>query len=153
VYVLWGCLRDYGASLMSIICAVITVSIGYAMGIYILLIIQVVPGIAVIGVFLYVTYFLVLYIIYLKMNKSLPNFIAPLTVLLVFLTAFSVMIASFIITEFDDFVGFTITYLVLIFILGVYAIYLILNDLNTEVESPNFYSPYGIPSYKYKSKI
>lgn len=63
------------------------------------------------------------------------------------------MIYAFVVDSFDDFYGFSITYLVLNFLVLLLAIYLLIMDIRNRFEKPNFYSPYGYPIYKYDLQI
>lgn len=110
-------------------------------------------GIALLGAAFFYTYFLVVYLIYLKMNKSVPFVIYPVTMVLVIGACFAVMIYGFVDKNFDDFYGFTVTYLVINVLLLIYASYRILSDIRTRFDQPNFYSAYGSPIYKYNPNI
>jgi hypothetical protein len=153
IYALWGLVRDYGVTAASIITAIFMVLIGFGMGIFILISGNLIAGIAVIGVMGYVAYFLAIGLYYINNNNSLPRIFFLITAILMVLTALAVMIVGFILPEFDDFLGFSITYMVLTFLLLGYSAYLLLNDISTRIEAPNFYSPYGLPIYKYRGDL
>lgn len=152
-YALWGLIRDYGATLASLIVAIVTVLVGIAMGVFILVLVNLAAGIAVIGISAYIAYFIGLGLYYLKNNNSLPRLFIWITAALIVATALAVMIASFVLDDFDNFAGFSITYLVLTFLLLGYSIWLLYTDIMSSVEAPNFYSPYCLPIYKYSSEI
>lgn len=152
-YALWGLIRDYGITLLSLVTSVITVVIGIGMGVFVLVAYDLAGGLAVIGGSLYFAYFLGIGLYYLKNNYSLPRIVLIITAALIILTAVAVMIAAFVIPNFDDFLGFSITYLVLNFMLLGFASYRLLDDIWTRVESPNFFSPYGVPIYKYRGEL
>lgn len=152
-YALWGMIRDYGATLASLIISIVSVLVGIAMGIFILVLVDTAAGIAVIGVSLYAGYFLGLGLYYLKNNNSLPRYFIWITGGLIVGTAVAVMIAGFVLDSFDNFLGFSITYLVLSFLLLGYSIWILYSDISSRIEAPNFYSPYLRPVYKYSSEI
>jgi hypothetical protein len=87
------------------------------------------------------------------MSKSIPWFVYPISIGLVVLTSFAIMIYSWVDDSFDNFYGFSITYLVINILLFFYAIYLIYNDQENRMDRPNFFSPYGSPVFKYDPNI
>jgi peptidoglycan biosynthesis protein MviN/MurJ (putative lipid II flippase) len=124
IYALWGLVRDYGVTAASITIATLTVLIGFGMGVFIIINVDLIGGLAVIGGAAYTAYFLATGLYYLKNNHSLPKIFLIIAAVLMILTAVAVMIASFILPEFDNFLGFSITYLVLNFLLLGYSAYL-----------------------------
>lgn len=85
-------------------------------------------GIILIAISLYYGYCLALYIIYLIKNKSMPIFMNYITLAIIIATTFAVMIYGFISPTLDNFYGFTITYLVINFLVLIYGAYLIVSD-------------------------
>lgn len=131
IYTVRGFLRDYGFGVGSIVATVIFVLFGVGMGIYVLLQISLIPGIIIIGVFFYAGYMLAIYLIYLYLNKTFPNYLVYITMGVFFVTAISVMIVSYILGSFDDFLGFSITYLIINIIVLGYGGYLLYSDIST----------------------
>jgi hypothetical protein len=122
-------LRDKGLALVSYIsCAVSVVLLILAGALLIGVFDSVAIGIALIAISLYYGYCLALYIIYLLKNRSLPVFMNYITLAIIILTTFAVMIYGFASPSFDNFYGFTITYLVINFLIVVYGAYLIVMD-------------------------
>lgn len=128
-YALWGLIRDYGITALSLITSVLTVLIGIGMGVFVLVIYNLTAGLAVIGVSLYFAYFLAIGLYYIKNNYSMPRIVLIVTAALIVLTAIAVMIASFVLPDFDDFLGFSITYLVINLLLLGYAGERLLQDI------------------------
>lgn len=113
----------------------------------------IVLGIAFVAAGFFFTYFSTIYLIYLKMNNSVPFILYPITVVLIVGTCCAVMIYSFVNDSFDDFYGFSITYLVINLLALIYATYRMGSDILNRADKPNFYSPYGMPIYKYDFNI
>ena len=63
------------------------------------------------------------------------------------------MIYGFIDDNFDNFVGFSITYLVINFLIVLYGAYSLSMDIYNRYDRPNFYSPYGSPIFKYDPTV
>lgn len=63
------------------------------------------------------------------------------------------MVYGFISESFDDFYGFSITYLVIDFLIIVYGGFRLIRDFKDRFEKPNFYSPYGSPIFKYDPTV
>ena len=153
LYGVKGLLRDYGYGIGSIgACTLFALSI-MCMGIYVLFEISIVAGVVILGVSLYISYFLAAYLVYLKHNKTLPRMIVYLTMGILLLTALTVMIAGYIIYSLDDFLGFCITYMIINVIIMGYGVYLLYRDIDSEFERPNFFSPFGLPVYKVDPNI
>jgi len=106
-------------------------------------------GLGVIAASVYYAYVLVVYYLYLYQNKSLHWLIIPISVGLVIATSFAVMIYSFTDSNFDNFYGFSVTYLVINFLLFALSVYLLLRDIRNRFDRPNFFSPHGTPIFKY----
>jgi hypothetical protein len=60
----------------------------------------------------------------------MPIFMNYITLAIIIVTTFAVMIYGFVSPSFDNFYGFTITYLVINFLILVYGAYLIVLDQN-----------------------
>lgn len=110
-------------------------------------------GIALLGAGFYYTYFVSIYLVYIKMNNSVPFIVYIITIIIIVLTCCAVMIYSFVEDSFDDFYGFSITYLVINLLVLIYAIYRVGWDILSRGDKPNFYSPYGLPIFKYDFNI
>lgn len=150
-YSVWGFLRDFGFGWRSIIPSIFLSLTGIGMGIYILMLISLIAGIVVIGIFFYIGFLLALYLAYLHLNKTLPNSLVYLTMVVFLITSLSVMIVSYALNTFNDFLGFSITYLIINVIILGYGGYLLYSDISSEEFRPNFFSPYGLPVYKFDS--
>lgn len=146
-------LRDYGFGANSIVASVCFTLVGLGFGVFVLFEVSMIGGIIILGIFAYVGYMLAIYLVYLKFDKVLPRYLVYTTMGVFFVTATSVMIVSYILNTFDDFLGFSITYLIINVIILGYGIYLLYYDLSTDDERPNFYSPYGLPVYKLDPNI
>ena len=83
------------------------------------------------------------------MNKSVPFVIYPITLVLVVGGCFAIMIYGFVDDKFDDFYGFSTTFLVINLMVLVYATFRVVSDIRDRFDKPNFYSAYGSPVYKY----
>lgn len=147
-------IQDKGIVPVTIIINVVSMVFSFGPGIILLAWFRsTVVGIVLIGAGFYYSYFMATIIIYKKMNNSVPFVIYPITVILIVLTCFAIMVYSFIDDNFDNFYGFSITYLVINLLILFYATYRVVSDILTRLDKPNFYSPYGAPAYKYDSNI
>ncbi len=81
-----------------------------------------------IGISIYYGYIVGLYLVYLVRNKSFPEFLHYITVTIVVGTCSGIMIYGFIVDSFNDFYGFSITYLVIDFLLVVYGGFRLMRD-------------------------
>jgi hypothetical protein len=109
-------------STISIICA-------FAIGITLIVWLhKIIEGIILIGIAFYYSYALIYYLIYLMNKDSVPWILDLVTAIIVTLTCLSVMVYSFFDSQFDDFTGFSISYLVINFMFMIYSISLILKD-------------------------
>jgi hypothetical protein len=63
-YATIGFTRDYGISIGSVFSAFLMLMVGFAMGIFVITLINTVGGIIIIGIFFYLTYFMSLYAYY-----------------------------------------------------------------------------------------
>lgn len=150
VYAALALLRDKGLNLVTYIVSAVSVLLLIIAGILIIVLFNSIAiGIAMIGIAVYYGYIIGLYLIYLSRNKSLPQFLHYITLLVVVCSCFAVMIYGFIADDFDDFFGFSITYLVINLLIIVYGAYALLMDYTNRYDRPNFYSPYGTPVFKY----
>lgn len=82
-------------------------------------------GGGILGFFALLYYGLLVYYIYVKNNKSMPKSWFIATVAIIFLICFLALLLSLILDSFADFLGFSIFYLTLNFILLVYSYTLI----------------------------
>jgi len=154
VYAALALLRDKGIHLVTLIVCVVSVLLLIAAGLLIIIFLKSISlGIVLIAIAVYYGYVIGLYIIYLHKNKSLPQFLHYITVTIVVVTSFSVMIYAFIADDFNDFYGFTITYLVINFLIIVYGAYSLFLDYFDRHDRPNYYSPYGTPVFKYDPAV
>lgn len=106
-------------------------------------------GIALLAAAFFYSYFFTAYLIYKKLNNSVPFAIYPITAVILIGPCFVIMIYGFVSSYFDDFYGFSITYLVVNLLGLIYASYRVVSDILNRADKPNFYSPYGSPIYKY----
>ena len=126
-----GLMRDYEFGWKSIVAGVSFILIGIGMGVYILIQISLFGGLIVIGVFFYGGYIMGLYLAYLYLNRTFPNFLVYTTMAFFFITSVSIMIVSYILASFDDFLGLSITYLIINIIILGYGGYLLYSDIST----------------------
>jgi hypothetical protein len=153
-YASMNLIQDKGLTRMTIVMCVISMLLSFGPGILLLVWFNLIEvGIVFIGIGFYYTYFVSIYLIYTRMNNSVHFSIYPITICLIVATCFAVMVYSFLSDTFDDFYGFSITYLVVNLLLLIYAIYRVVSDILTRADKPNFYSPYGLPIYKYDYNI
>lgn len=147
-------IRDKGLIPVTIIVSVVSMVISFGPGIILLAWFKsIAVGIALIGVAFYYSYFLGTVLIYKKMNNSVPFAVYPITIIIIVLTCCAVMIYAFVSDDFDDFYGFSVTYLAVNLLGLLYAIYRFGSDILSRIDKPNFYSPYGSPIYKYDFNI
>ena len=153
-YAAFSLLRDKGLIIPTVITCVISILLSFGVGIILLALFTLTGvGLGFIGAAFYYTYAIVVYLIYLKMNKSIPWAIYPVTAGIIIVTCFAVMIYAFVVETFDNFYGFSVTYLVINLLILLYGCYLIYNDMMNRFDKPNFYSAYGSPIYKYDNSI
>ena len=154
VYAALALLRDKGLHIASYITSAISVLLLIAAGILIIILFNSIAlGIVLIAISVYYGYLIGLYIIYLARNKSLPQFMHYITLSIIVVTCFAIMIYGFVVDDFNDFYGFSITYLVITFLIIVYAAYALFMDFADRFDRPNFYSPYGTPVFKYDPTV
>lgn len=97
VYAALALLRDKGLVLVTYIACGVSVLLLVIAGVLtIILSDTLIVGAALIALSIYYGYILALYIIYLKLNKSLPQFIHYITVIIVIVTSFAVMVYGFV---------------------------------------------------------
>jgi len=82
----------------------------------------------------------------------LPQLFIYITIGLIVSTAIGSTIALYFVTKYDGFIAFTVSYLIITFTLGIYAGYRFYNDIDNNVESPNFFTPHG-DVYKFDKDI
>jgi hypothetical protein len=113
----------------------------YARGFY--------AGAGTIGFWFFIYYGLYAFYIYHKNNDSIPRKFMIITLSLIFSICFISLICALAIKAFNDFVGFSITYLVFNILIFVYAYSQLSYDFYTKTNQPMFFSPWIFPIYKY----
>lgn len=147
-------LRDKGLIIPTIITCVVSILLSFGTGIILLAVFSLITeGLGLLGAAFYYSYAVILYLVYLKMNKSIPWILYPITLGIIIVTCFAVMIYSFVVDTFDNFYGFSVTYLVINLLILLYACFLLYNDMMSRFDRPNFYSAYGSPVYKYDNSL
>jgi hypothetical protein len=147
-------LRDKGLHIITYIVSAISILLLILAGILIIVLFDSIAlGIVLIAISVYYGYVIGLYLIYLFRNKSFPQFLHYITIAIVISTCFAIMIYGFIVDSFDDFYGFTITYLVINFLIIIYAAHSLFMDFADRFDRPNFYSLYGTPVFKYDQTV
>lgn len=101
----------------------------------------------------YYTYTLFLVYVFLYRNKSLPWILIPISIGIIICTCFAVMIYAFVEPTFDNFYGFSITYLAINLIILLYAAWNLYSDLINKYDRPNFFSPFLYPIFKYDPAV
>lgn len=153
-YASYSLLRDKGLIIPTYIITISSIVVSYGVGILLIVLFSsIIVGIVFLGLAFYYTYALVIYFIYLKMNKSLPFVVYIVTFFVIVATCFAIMIYAFVSDDFDNFYGFSITYLVINFMILLYAVFSLMQDYLNRYDKPNFFSAYGSPIYKYNPEI
>lgn len=131
------------------------VSVGFAFGMggFIIYFAGVAAGVAVFGLWFFVYYGLAVFYFYKKNNSSISRKWALATISLVISVCLVALIAAVSIDSFNDFLGFSISYLILNFFFFLYAYTKIHKDILESKQQPMFASPWIFPLYKYDSKI
>lgn len=89
--------RDKGLIIPTYICCISSIVVSYGVGILLIVLFeQLVIGIVFLGLAFYYTYALVVYFIYIKMDKSLPFVIYIVTFFVIVATCFAIMIFAFV---------------------------------------------------------
>jgi hypothetical protein len=106
---------------------------------------------------LFVAFFFIYYGIFIhkvsiKYNKHVPLKYKLLTIFLVLCISLSALIAALLLDSFNDFLGFSITYLFFTFIFLALSIRMIYKDLSMSDEEPFYFSPWIFPIYKFNKK-
>jgi hypothetical protein len=154
LYAALALLRDKGLHIVSFIVSAVSVLLLTGAGILIIVLFDSIAlGIVLIAISVYYGYLIGLYIIYLTRNRSIPQFMHYITVSIIVATCFTIMIYAFVVDSFNDFYGFSVTYLVINFLIVVYAAYALFMDFADRFDRPNFYSPYGTPVFKYDPTV
>ena len=129
-YAAFCLLRDKGLVLPTVITCVVSILLSFGSGIILIAMFSLVPtGLGFIGAGFFYSYAVVVYLVYLKMNNSLPFLIYPLTLILIVGACVAVMIYAFVSTTFDNFYGFSVTYLVINLLLLLYGTWLLYRDM------------------------
>lgn len=153
-YASYCLIRDKGFIIPTYIVCVASILVSYGVGILLLTLFgEIAAGIVFLGIAFYYTYGMVVFYIYTRMNKSLPFVIYIVTFVIIVATCFAVMIYAFVADDFDNFYGFSITYLVINGIILLYAASALFADYLNRYDRPNFFSAYGSPIYKYNPEI
>lgn len=76
-----------------------------------------------------------------------------MTFIIIVATCFAIMIYAFVVETFDNFYGFSVTYLVINLLILLYGTSSLMKDYLNRFDRPNFYSAYGSPIYKYNPEI
>jgi len=109
-------------------------------------------GIIVTVVLLFVLYLVFQIRIYINNDYYLPKMWQLINVGLLALALIAAFVLSFIIDDFNVFVGFTITILGTAFFILVYSFGVLLQDLNRINSKPIFFSPWIFPVYRYNTR-
>ena len=150
IYAAYCLLRDKGLILPTFITAIASIIVSYGIGILLMVLFsEIVIGIVFLGVAFYYTYAIVVFFVYKKMNDSIPFVIYIVTFVIIVGTCFAIMIYAFVVDTFDNFYGFSVTYLVINLLLLLYGVSALMKDYLNRFDRPNFYSAYGSPIYKY----
>lgn len=130
----------------------ISVVFAVGMGVYVIIVRSVFGGIAIIGFWFYAYYAIFVFWLYKKNNKSIPKVWLYISAALIVLVCLIALVASALIDSFNDFVGFSISYLIINLILFIYSYSLIQSDLNNQADYPLFSSPWIFPIYQFNPK-
>lgn len=131
------------------------VSVGFAFGMggFIIYFAGVAAGAAIFGLWFFVYYGLAVFYFYKKNNSSISRRWAIATISLVISVCLIALIAAVSVDSFNDFLGFSISYLILNFFFFLYSYTKIHKDILESKQQPMFASPWIFPLYKYDSKI
>jgi len=105
------------------------------------------------GVFIFMLGAVFVYYLYVKNNRSFSKRLVLIGCWGGFGLIVSVFIVSLCMDSFNDFVGFSLSYLVLLICYSVYAIKNFVSDILNASTNPVFYSPWIFPIYKYDPTI
>jgi hypothetical protein len=123
LYGTFAMIRDRKKSIATKFMSSISILCAFAIGITLIIWFkQIAEGIILIGVAFYYSYALIYYLIYLNNNDSVPWVLDLVTAIIVILTCLSVMVYSFFDSNFDDFTGFSISYLVINLMFMIYSL-------------------------------
>ena len=106
-------------------------------------------GISIIVWCCFFYYFHFIYYIFIKNNKSLPRLWMIISGSIIVLICLISLIAAALSDDFNDFLGFSITWLTINTIIIVYGYILIQKDIINRLNEPLFFSPWIFPIYKY----
>ena len=153
-YAAYDMLRDKGLIVPTVIVCVVSIVLSFGAGIILMVMFSLIPvGLGFMGAAFFYSYAIILYLIYLKMNNSIPFAFYPITLGIIIVACFGVMIYAFVVDTFDNFYGFSVTYLVINLLILLYGIWLLYGDMMNRFDKPNFYSAYGSPIYKYDNSV
>ena len=153
-YAAYDMLRDKGLTVPTVIICAVSIVLSFGAGIILIVMFSLTPvGLGFMGAAFFYSYAIILYLIYLKMNNSIPFAFYPITLGIIIVACFGVMIYAFVVDTFDNFYGFSVTYLVINLLILLYGIWLLYGDMMSRFDRPNFYSAYGSPIYKYDNSL
>lgn len=110
-------------------------------------------GAGVAGFWCLFYYSIILFVFYKRNNSTVTRFWQILSIAIIAGICLSAIIAALALDSFNDFLGFSLTYLVLNVLLFVYSFSTIHVDFASRREEPLFASPWIFPIYKYDSKV
>ena len=129
-----------------------SVVFSFAMGAFLIWARSLAAGLGVIGFYFFFYFFHYVYQVYNLNNKSLPRRYRLIVLAIIVLVCLSTLIAAVCISSFNDFVGFSLTWLGLNAILFVYSLNLVRSDWDLKRVEPLYVSPWVFPVYKYEVK-
>lgn len=128
-YASFSLIRDKGLILPTYITSIASIVVSYGVGILLIVLFDsLVVGLAFIAAAFYYTYAVIVYFIYRHRNKSIPFIIYIVTFFVVIIPCFAVMIYSFVSDSFEDFYGFSVTYLVINLLILLFGAYSLVRD-------------------------
>ena len=127
---------------------ILSVCISFALGGFMIWARSIYAGISIIVWLFFFYYFHFIYYIFIKNNRSLPRIWMIASGTIIALVCLISLIAAALSDGFNDFLGFSITWLTINIILLVYGYTLIQRDINNKMNEPLFFSPWIFPIYK-----
>jgi hypothetical protein len=128
---------------------ILSVFICIGLGISIIYMVSVSAALALFIVALLILYFVWVAKIYVNHNYYLPRRYRIVNTVLLILACLVAMVVSWFVQDFDQFVGFSITYGLIFLAILFYGGSKMLRDLKRSEEAPIFFSPWIFPIYKY----
>ncbi len=123
-----------------------------AMGIFMIPARGAAAGVGIIAFFFFVYYGIFLFHIYIKNKNSFPRIWIYISVIGLFLICSISLIVALTMESYNDYVGFSIFYLVLNLLILVYSYYSLQRDIVMRNEEPLYFSPWIFPIFKYSSE-